>query len=243
MLRSDTIYRAVLFDMDGVVIDTESAVTTFWEQMAVRYKVELTQAAFDTSIYGCPCRQTLDTLFPHLTQDERAQVFAEEQAFETHLTYTTMPGVVNLLIALREHNIPAALVTSGEQWKVDEVMRQLGIGDLFATYVTAENVIKGKPHPACYALGAQRLNTPPEYCIAFEDSISGVQAATAAGTCCIGVRPERTASALLTEGARGVIPDFVTLHLEHGENRTLNLLGIQNITLRLDSHLNGKGEN
>src|SRR5688572_4327879 len=142
MLSSDTIYRAVLFDMDGVVIDTESAVTAFWEQMAAQYQVELTQAAFDTHIYGCPCRQTLDALFPHLTLDERAEVFTKEQVYETDMAYSAMPGVVNLLNSLHQHRIPVALVTSGEMWKVDEVMRQLGAGDLFTAYVTAENVVR-----------------------------------------------------------------------------------------------------
>ena len=209
-------YGAVLFDMDGVVIDTQAAVTAFWELIAARYQVELTQEDFDTAIYGRPCAATLDAVFPHLTPDERAAVFAEEQDFETSLTYTAMPGVIDLLDALRQDGIPTALVTSGEQWKVDEVKRQLGIGDLFTAYVTAENIPQGKPDPACYVLGARRVRMPAERCIVFEDSISGVQAAVAAGTHCIGVRPARTAPALLVEGAFCVIPDFVAVRLEQG---------------------------
>lgn len=212
-------YRAVLFDMDGVVIDTEAAVTAFWERLAARHGVTLTPADYDTTIYGRPLGQTLDVLFPRLTEAERAAVSAEALDYETNQAYIAMPGVVDLLRALREKDIPAALVTSGERFKVAEVFRQLEIGGLFAAVVTAEDVPKGKPHPACYQLGAQRLGTPAARCVAFEDSISGVQAAAGAGTICIGVRPARTAAPLLAAGARGVIPDFSAARLE--ADRTL----------------------
>lgn len=206
-------YRALLFDMDGVVIDTESAVTVFWERLAARHGVTLTPEDFDSTIYGRPLGRTLDALFPHLTSDERAAVSAEALDYETNQTYIAMPGVIDLLRALKANDIPAALVTSGERFKVAEVFRQLEIGDLFSAVVTAEDIPVGKPHPACYQLGAKRLNVPAARCVSFEDSISGVQAAIAAGTHCIGVRPARTASALLAEGVRGVIPDFSAVRL------------------------------
>jgi HAD superfamily hydrolase (TIGR01509 family) len=156
----------------------------------------------------------MDAVFPKLTEAERAAVFADAYAYETNQMYSAVPGVIDLLRALRENDIAVALVTSGEKFKVAEVFRQLEIGDLFSAVVTAEDVPKGKPHPACYLLGAKRLDVPPERCVVFEDSISGVQAAVGAGTHCIGVRPARTAPALLAEGARGVIPNFSAARVE-----------------------------
>jgi len=226
----------VLFDMDGVVIDTQLAVTELWERVAAQYQVELTQADFDTHIYGCPCAQTLDALFPHLSEDERAAVFAEEYAYETSLTYTPMSGVGDFLRALHENGVPTALVTSGERWKVAEVMRQIGIGNLFNAYVTAEDIPRGKPDPACYVLGAERLGVSTDRCIVFEDSISGVQAAIAAGMQCVGVRPTRMASALLAEGASWVIPHFESVRLEHGENSALAVHLMPDVTLWLNGH-------
>lgn len=207
-------YRAILFDMDGVVIDTEAAVTAFWERLAVKHGVTLTAADFDATIYGRPLGQTLDVLFPYLTREERAAVYAEGQHYETHQTYIAMPGVIDLLRALKKNDIPAALVTSGERYKVAEVFRQLEIGDLFSAIVTAEDVPTGKPHPACYLLGAQRIEVPAARCVVFEDSVSGVQAAVGAGAHCVGIRPARTASALLAEGVRGVIPNFSAVRVE-----------------------------
>ncbi len=220
--------QAILFDMDGVVIDTQSAVYDFWQMIAGRYGVELTSSDYDTYIYGCPCRQTLDALFPNLTPTEREAVLAEERAYETSVTYKPMPGIVELLAAFREMHVPTALVTSGEMWKVDEVMRQLAFRDLFTVLVTAEDIPRGKPDPACYLLGAWRLHTSVDQCLVFEDSISGTQAAVAAGMCCIGVRPAHTAPALLAEGARSVIPDFTAVRLDHGS------LLIPDITLPLE---------
>ncbi len=207
-------YRAILFDMDGVVIDTEAAVTVFWERLAAQHGITLTEADFDTYIYGRPAGQTMDAVFPKLTEAERAAVFADAYAYETNQEYIVVPGVIDLLRALKANDIPAALVTSGERFKVAEVFRQLEIGDLFNAVVTAEDIPKGKPHPACYLLGAKRIDTPAERCLAFEDSVSGVQAAVAAGTSCIGIRPARTAVGLLPHGVRGVIPDFSAVRLE-----------------------------
>ena len=226
-------YQAVLFDMDGVLIDTEASVTQFWEALAAQYGVVLTQADFDRHIYGCPCRQTLDALFPNLTASQRQDVLTHEQAYETNMTYTAMRGVIALLRSLREHGIPTALVTSGERWKVDEVMRQLGIGELFATSVTADEIEQGKPHPACYLLAAQRLGVDPARCIVFEDSVSGAQAALAAGACCIGVRPLRMASALLTLGASHVIADFSGASMDSGEGKRLLLTGSPEMAFNL----------
>jgi HAD superfamily hydrolase (TIGR01509 family) len=209
-------FQAILFDMDGVVINTEAAVIAFWEKIAAQYGVKITPADYDTHVFGRPCAQSLDVLFPHLTAAERADVFAVEQDFEINQVYTATPGVIGFLRALDEANIPRALVTSGEMWKVDEVMRQLGIRDLFTTMVTAEDTPQGKPDPTCYRLGAQRLNVPPEDCLVFEDSVSGVQAALGAGAYCVGVRPARTAPTLIALGVTTVIPDFTVVRLDNG---------------------------
>lgn len=224
------IYEAVLFDMDGVIIDTRQSVTDFWQNLATVHDVRLTQADFDRHIYGCPATHTLDLLFTQLNTQERQAVLAKIATYETSLTYAEVPGAVALLRFLKHHHIPTALVTSGEQWKVSEVIRQLNLSGLFTVQVTAGDIKQGKPHPECYLLAAHFLQKSPASCIVFEDAISGVKAAVAAEALCIGVQSSNMASALLQAGARYVVPDFMSVELlvsSAGENDIGKLLCLQ----------------
>lgn len=207
------IYEAVLFDMDGVIIDTCKSVTDFWQDLAKVQNVHLTPADFEQHIYGCPAIHTLDKLFTHLNTQERQAVLEKMAVYETSLTYTEVPGSVALLRALKQYHIPTALVTSGEQWKVSEVIRQLNLNGLFKVQVTAGDINRGKPHPECYLLAAHSLHKSSEKCIVFEDAISGVKAAVAAGALCIGVQSLNMASALLEAGARYIVPNFLSVEL------------------------------
>ena len=218
-------YEAILFDMDGVLVDTYKSVTEFWQNLARTYQVHLTQADFNQHVYGCPATHTLDVLFPHLNADERQSILDMMVKYETNLTYTGVKGAVAFLRTLKQQGIPTALVTSGKQWKVNEVINQLGIDGMFTAQVTAGDIQRGKPHPECYLLAAQYLQKPPEQCIVFEDSISGVKAAVASGALCIGIGPLSTASSLLQAGACYVVPDFTSIGLlaREDDNTALDL--------------------
>lgn len=207
-------FEAILFDMDGVVIDTHQAVTAFWEALARQHGVRLTPDLFDQYIYGSPALYTLDHVFPQLPADERERVIQNLVDSETTQAYVEVAGVSALLRALKQRGIPTALVTSGERWKVDEVLRQLGLRGVFTVEVTAGDIRQGKPHPECYLLAAQKLGMKPERCIVFEDSINGMKAGVTAGAFGIGVRPAHLAAALLDVGARHVVADFAAARVE-----------------------------
>lgn len=205
-------FEAVLFDMDGVVIDTHTEVTRFWNRLAERSQITLTEADFVQYIYGRKAVHTLEHLFPAMTPELWRQALDELAAEEAVQQYVAIPGVIPLLRALQQAGIPTALVTSAEPPKVQTVLSQLGLEDAFAAQVTAHDVEQGKPHPACYLLGAQRLGKLPERCIVFEDSLSGAEAAIKAGATCIGVN--RLPDGLLRLGTAQVIPDFIQARIE-----------------------------
>ncbi len=210
-------FTAILFDMDGVVIDTHHSVTAFWNDLARQHQVQLTDEIFAQHIYGTPAVHTLSKCFPHLSVDEHKAVLESLTRYESQLTYTEVKGITTFLHTLKQQHVHTALVTSAEPRKVQNVVDQLGLGGLFSTVVTANDVKIGKPDPQCYLLAAQYLNQTPDQCIVFEDAISGVKAGVAAGMLCIGIQQKAGVSALLEVGAQYVIPDFSAISLESVE--------------------------
>ena len=205
-------YEAICFDMDGVVVDTQLTVTAFWQQLATEYALTLTQEDFEHHIYGCVASHTLATLFPFLSQSQQKEVYARLERDEQHAAYQEIPGAVALLRQLHAVHLPLALVTSAQRWKVERVLRQLGLGQVFAAQITAHDIARGKPDPACYVCAAQALGGKlPSRCLVFEDAPSGVLAARAAGMECCGVRETSTAHVLLDAGASMVIPDLTSV--------------------------------
>ncbi|MCD4685060.1 MAG: HAD family phosphatase [Anaerolineae bacterium] len=208
MTSPDLHIAAILFDMDGVIIDTHDSVTAYWHTLAEQHGVTLTEDDFKTHIYGSPLFYSLDRLFPHLTAEQRQAAADYLYVYETEqLQYPAIPGVVDLLRSLRGR-VPVALVTSGDRAKVHAVFDQLDLHDLFDARVTAEDVTTGKPDPACYLLGAERVGVDPARCVVFEDSRNGAQAGLSAGCTVIGVQPPEDVQPLLDLGARHVIRDF-----------------------------------
>lgn len=208
-------YDACLFDMDGVIIDTHRAVTAFWNDVARKHGVTLTEADFSQRIYGCPGAQTLDVLFPQVPPGEKRAILAHMKVYEERQQYVPVVGALDFVRSLRRAGILTALVTSGDRPKVAAVAAQLALDGLFDTRVTVEDVARGKPAPDGYRLAAGRLGVAPERCIVFEDSLSGMQAAVAAGATGIGVR-QAGGAALLEAGAQAVIPGFTAEHIRLG---------------------------
>lgn len=208
------VYSGVLFDMDGVIADTEASVTAFWHAIAAEHGVTLTHDDFKRHVYGVPGEHTFHALFPTMSLGERETVHAAMQQHELVDTYSPIEGVVPFVHALHSGGVPMAVVTSGMPWKIEVVLAQLGLADVLVKHVTAADISAGKPNPDCYLLGAERLGLPPEDCLVFEDSVSGVEAAVAARTTCIGVTDPDRADRLLTAGASHVIPNFA--HVRYG---------------------------
>jgi HAD superfamily hydrolase (TIGR01509 family) len=189
-------------------------VTDFWLAFAAEHGVTLAPDDFDDHVYGVPVAHTLRALFPHLPPEAHAALRERTAAYESGLTYAEVRGLTAFLRSLNAAGVPAALVTSGEPWKVAAMTRQLGLGGAFDAVVTAQDIGRGKPDPECYALAAGRLGVPAAVCVVFEDSVSGVRAAVAAGAVCVGVQPSgRLARRLTGCGAWHVVPDFLPVRL------------------------------
>jgi HAD superfamily hydrolase (TIGR01509 family) len=226
-------YEAILFDLDGVIIDTEAEVTAFWEALAAQNGITLTRQDYVRHVYGCSAKHTFKILFPALSQADQQAALDHMLATETTQQYTAVDGIVALLEALQAAGIPTALVTSGADFKLNAVMDQLGIRHLFSTMITADQITHSKPHPEGYLLAASRLGKSPERCIVFEDALSGVEAAVNAGALCVGVQASDVGVMLREAGALTVIRSFggVALH-PNGTEAVLTLSDTEHLTLQ-----------
>lgn len=197
---------AVLFDFDGVIMDTESQYTLFWDEKGKKHHPEIPN--FGHHIKG----QTLTQLYEHyFLQPEglQSQITRELNEFETKMEFHFIPGVVNFMKELREKGVKTAIVTSSNDKKMANAYRaHPELKDMVDYILTADMFTHSKPQPECFLLGAEKCQVPVSNCIVFEDSFHGLEAGNRAGMKVIGLATTNPASAILDK-ADLVISDFV----------------------------------
>jgi mannitol-1-/sugar-/sorbitol-6-phosphatase len=200
-------FDAVLFDLDGVLVDSTASVTRSWGRWAVEYGVSA-QALQEN--HGQPAQALVERL---LGPERVAAGLARIESIEVDdaATVEAVPGARALFASLPEHR--RAVVTSGTPPIATARLRTAGF-PLPRTLVTADDVPRGKPDPAPYLLAAQRLGLPAERCLAVEDAPAGIASAQAAGCQVLAVTgtapaEELAAAALTVDGL-----DRVTAHVD-----------------------------
>ena len=176
----------VLFDLDGVVIDTEKLYTRFWREAAeeLGHPMTLEQALQMRSLGRGPSQEKLDSFFgPGVLEYDtlRARRIERMDAFIAVHGVEEKPGIRALLALLREKNIPCAITSSSSVPLIREHLGNLGLLGYFTALCSGKDVPKGKPAPDIYLHGAATIGVAPEYCLAIEDSPAGIEAAWRAG--------------------------------------------------------------
>ena len=182
---------AVIFDMDGVLVDTFEAHYESWNVVAQEEGTAMTRQQF-AETFGRTSREIIAILWPEKADDPAAiRDFDDrkEEAFREIITreFPAMPGVEDLLSSLATEKIPMAVGSSGPPPNIELVVEKLGARDIFGALVTAKDVTRGKPDPQVFLLAAERLGVSPEKCIVVEDAQAGVEAARTAGMHCVGI--------------------------------------------------------
>ncbi|RAO54940.1 Sugar-phosphatase [Micromonospora saelicesensis] len=184
---------AVLFDMDGTLVDSEKLWDVALQELAKEYGGELSVDARQ-SIIGTAMAESMRILHDDLGQPERDPEISAAwinarilELFRTGLRWR--PGAFDLLRAVRAAGIPTALVTSSPRALVEIALDTLG-RDNFDTVVAGDEVVAAKPHPEPYLTAARLLGVPIERCVAIEDSPTGVASALASGAAVLAVPAE-----------------------------------------------------
>ena len=187
LLRTEPAVRisGVLFDMDGVVIDTEKLYTRFWREASrdLGYPMTLEQALQMRSLGRGPSQEKLDSFFgPVLRyEDLRARRVELMDAYIAEHGVEEKTGIRELLALLKEKNIPCAITSSSSLPVIREHLGNLGLLEYFTALCSGKDVPKGKPAPDIYLHGAASIGVAPENCLAVEDSPAGIEAAWRAG--------------------------------------------------------------
>jgi HAD superfamily hydrolase (TIGR01509 family) len=181
---------AVVFDMDGVIVDTNPTHKIAIQQFCARYGFDLSEEELRTKVYGRTNRDWITNLFGKLAEEQlEAYAFEKEQLFRELYAPIIEPvkGLVAFLDLLKTNNIPCSIATSAPPANVDFVLSATGIGHYFDLILDERVVSRGKPDPEIYLKSAKALNLPNAQCIVIEDSLSGVAAAKASGSKVIGI--------------------------------------------------------
>jgi beta-phosphoglucomutase family hydrolase len=211
---------AVIFDMDGVIVDSNEFHKKGWNTFLKKHNLKLDENEWANKLFGRTGAETLPHLFKRiLTEDEVADYCDEINANFRDVAkddITPLPGLKAFLDKLTEAGIKFAMATSAPPKNVRFVLEKTGLQSYFKYIVDDTQIKRSKPDPEVFIKASEKLETPPERCVVFEDSLSGIQAANSAGTKIIGVTtthpPEKLVNTVFT------IPDFLSVKISDLQN-------------------------
>ena len=187
--------KAALFDLDGVVFDTESQYTVFWGSQCREFHPE--HPGLEHEIKGQTLDQIYDAWFNGNLKEIRPLLTERLNVYEAQMDYLYVEGFENFVFSLRKQNVKTAVVTSSNQQKMESVYRKHPeFKSLFDAILTSEDFEYSKPHPDCYLKAAARFGATPEECMVFEDSFNGLKSGRAAGMTVIGLATTNAAEAI-----------------------------------------------
>ena len=174
----------VLFDFDGVIADTESQYTYFWDKMGKEY---LGLDDFGMTIKGQTRVQIFEKHFNGM-QKEQEELVPQLNAFEQNMSYDYIPGALEFMQELKKRGIRSAIVTSSNDIKMSNAYAaHPELRELVDAVLTSEHFSKSKPDPECFLKGMEVLGATPQETIVFEDSFHGISAGRASGAKVIGL--------------------------------------------------------
>ncbi len=192
--------EAVIFDMDGVLVDNHQFHLEAWVIFCRKFNIELTPEEFRLKMFGGNNRNLLEKVLNRPLTSEQIHQYADEKELiyrQLHApTIRGVDGVIEFISHLKKENVRLAVATAAPRENLDFVLNSLGITSYFDVTVDDSQVVNGKPDPEIYLKASSLLGVSPEKCVVFEDSLTGIAAAQSAGIKVIGVRTSLDEKAL-----------------------------------------------
>ncbi len=177
--------KAVIFDLDGTLIDNNSYHRRTWEKYLERRGKKISEEEFNANMNGRTNEDAIKYIFgKETTQEEAMKYTLEKEALYREIYQPfikPISGLIDFLETLKSKNLPMAIATSGIQPNIDFLFENIPIKKYFKAVVNSSHIKKGKPDPEIYLKAALLLDVPPKNCLVFEDAVVGIKSAKAAG--------------------------------------------------------------
>ncbi len=216
--------RGIIFDMDGVIIDSAYLHEESWKRILIEYGFPWEEKLdFRKDIMGASSVDSARILFKHHVQKYDLSVICTRkdeiyyELLKENVNSLAVPGFINFFNAAASLDIPVALATSSPFEEAEFVLKSFGIYHRFNAITCISDVKNPKPHPEIYLKTCAGLELEPSSCIGFEDSITGIKALISAGVKCIAVGTSLTSERLKSEGLE------VSLYIENFSKLSLDV--------------------
>jgi len=195
--------KAILFDHDGTIVDSEEVHFKLWRDLLQHYDVVLTQEEYTNQYAGIPSTSNAVTIIDnHLLAIKPSELVSAKAAatnqYLSEQAFPLMDGALDCIRFFYEQGFTIAIVTGAGREGVDATLENHGLREYVSSVVSGDDVINSKPAPDCYLLAAKKLGLHPSECLAVEDTYNGSVAAISAEIKCIGVSASSRVRKLFT---------------------------------------------
>lgn len=183
--------KGIIFDMDGVISDTQKLHSKVEAELLNRYGIIITPSEITANYSGVRTKEFFDDLLKKQKQEYDLDSLMEEKwsQMEKYASESidAIEGSIDLIRKLNDSNYPLAVASASNLNYVRTVLKTLGIIDHFSYIVSGDMVSKGKPNPESFLLASSKIGISPKYCLVIEDGVNGMQAAKMGGMKCVGL--------------------------------------------------------
>ena len=207
--------RAVIFDLDGVIVDSHPAHKRAWKMFLTALRRPATEAELEVVVEGNKRADILRHFLGDLADEQLAFYGGLKDCLFRHcgVALKTIRGFDQFLQQAEHAKILCAVASSAGRMRVEDTLLQLKLRHRFPAVVAGDDVARGKPDPAIFRLAADRLRLRPDDVLVCEDAVNGVRAAKAAGMRCLALAAKGRADLLRKAGADRVVADFSSVRL------------------------------